>query len=93
MLSCICYKIFFEIDKKTCNACVKLLEKDTRINPRLYVLWKDNAKYRVLSDLHHSYVEYIFHRELITGISGKISDGKLDIHLNALFNYDLTPQL
>ena len=54
------------MDGETCNACVKRLEKDTRIDPKLHVLWKDNAKYRVLSDLHCSHVDYIFRREKIT---------------------------
>ena len=55
-----------KMDEDTCNACVKRLEKDTRIDPKIHVLWKDNANYRVLSDLHHSYVDYIFTREKTT---------------------------
>ena len=54
------------MDEDICNACVKRLEKDTRIDPKIHVLWKDNANYRVLSDLHHSYVDYIFMREKTT---------------------------
>ena len=53
-----CHQVFiikkiFQIHKDTCNACIKLLEKDNRISPKNHVLWKDNARYRVLSDLHH----------------------------------------
>ena len=40
------------MDGDTCNACVELLEKDTRIDPKIQVLWKDNAKYRALSDIN-----------------------------------------
>ena len=77
----------FWIDEDACNAFVKHLEKDTKINPQIHVLRKDNAKYRVLSDLHRSYIDCIFCRERITAKSGKVSDENLDIHLNVLFNY------
>ena len=69
----------FELDEDTCNACVKRLEKDTRVDPKIHVLWKDNAKYRVLSDLHCSHVDYIFRREKITEKIGQVS--------NVLLNY------
>ena len=53
-----CHQLFiikkiFQIDEDTCNACIKLLEKDNRISLKNHVSWKDNARYRVLSDLHH----------------------------------------
>ena len=70
------------------NACVKRLEKVVRIKPHIYIMLKNNAKYRVFTDLHRSDADFIFHREPITGISKKISDEKLDIHLNALLNYN-----
>ena len=78
----------FENDEKACNVCFKLLEKDVKINPSIYVLWRDNAKCRVFIELHQSYVDYIFRREPIKGVSGNIYDEKLDIHLNSLLNYD-----
>ena len=81
------YQKNFKIDEGACNACVNILEKDTRINPQIHILWKDNAKYRVLSDLHHCYIDYIFCRERITAKSGKVSDENLGIHLNVLLNY------
>ena len=71
------------MDEDTCNACVKLSQKDTRFNPKIHVLWKDNAKYRVLSDLHRSHVDYIFRREKI----GQVSHEDLGKHLNVLLNY------
>ena len=76
-----------KMDGETCNACVKRLEKDTRIDPKLHVLWKDNAKYRVLSDLHCSHVDYIFRREKITGKTGQVSNHDLQKHLSVLLNY------
>ena len=81
-------KNFFQIDEDTCNACIKLLEKDNRISPKNHVLWKDNARYRVLSDLHHSHVDYIFCREKIIGKTGEMSKDNLEIYLNSLLNYD-----
>ena len=80
-------KKFFQIDEDTCNACAKLLEKDTRIDPKTHVLWKDNAKYRVLSDLHRSHVDYIFRREKITEKIGQVSNDDHEKHLNVLLNY------
>ena len=38
----------FDKDKDICNACVKLLEKEVKINLHIYITWKNNAKYRVL---------------------------------------------
>ena len=78
----------FDKDEDTCNACVKPLEKVVKIKPHIYIMLKNNAKYRVFTDLHCSYADFIFRREPITGISKKISDEKLDIHLNALLNYN-----
>ena len=87
-----CSQVFFikkkiKMDEDTCNACVKLLEKDARIDPKIHVLWKDNAKYRVLSDLYRSYVDNIFRREKITEKIGQGSNDDLEKHLNVLLNY------
>ena len=75
------------MDGDTCNACEELLEKDTRIDPKIHVLWKDNAKYRALSDLHCSHVDYIFRREKITEKIGQVSNDDLEKHLDFLLNY------
>ena len=87
-----CSQVFFiknnlKMDEDTCNACLKLLEKDTRIDRKIHVLWKDNAKYRALSDLHCSHVDYIFRREKITEKIGQVSNDDLEKHLNVLLNY------
>ena len=77
-----CSQVFFikknfKIDEDTCNTCAKLLEKDTRIDPKIHVLWNDNAKYRVLSDLHRSHVDYIFRRAKIIEKIGQVSNDDL----------------
>ena len=81
-------KKVFEKDKHICNACVKILEEETEISPHIYIICKDNAKYRVFADLERSYADSIFRKEPIIGISGKVSYERLDIHLNSLLNYD-----
>ena len=70
-------KKIFLMDEDTCNASVKLKKKDTIINPKIHVLWKNNAKYRVLSDLHHSHVDYIFRRAKIIEKIGQVSNDDL----------------
>ena len=69
-------------DGDTCDLCFECLQKEDKI-----IIWKDNAKYRVFTDLHHSYTEHIFRHEPIKGRSGKISNEKLDNYLNCLLNY------
>ena len=88
-----CHQVFaikknFKKDEKTCNACVKLLEKEVKISPKIYLFWNNNANYKVFTDLHCNYAENIFLREPIIEKKGKISSKKLDIHLNRLLNYD-----
>ena len=86
--SSICHQTKFRKRQKTCNACVKLLEKEVKISPKIYIFWKNNADHRIFTDLHRNYAENIFFREPIIGKNGKISSEKLDIHLSCLLNYD-----
>ena len=72
-----------KMDEDTCNSCVKLSQKDTRLNPKIHVLWKDNAKYRVLSDLHRSHLTIYLGEKKI----GQVSHDDLEKHLNVLLNY------
>ena len=81
-------KKFFERDKKICNVCVGLLEKEVKISPKIYMFWRNNTTYRVFKNLVHNYAERIFHREPIIDKSGQISREKVDIYLNHLLNYD-----
>ena len=87
-----CHQVFaikkdFKKDDDTCNVCFELLQKEDKINPFMQIIWKDNAKYRVFTDLHRSYTDHIFRREPIRGKSGKISNEKLYNYLNSLLNY------
>ena len=77
----------FKKDDDVCDVYFELLQKEDKINPFMHIIWKDNAKYRVFTDLHCSYTAHIFRREPIRGISGKISNEKFDNYLNSLLNY------
>ena len=87
-----CHQVFaikkiFEKDNEACNVCFELLQKEDKINPFIYILWKDKAKYRVFTDLHRSYVDHIFRCKPIRGKIGKISNEKIEIYLNYILNY------
>ena len=53
----------FKLNDNICHECEELLEKDDRISPMIWITWKYNAKYRVLSNLYLQYVQTIMHRE------------------------------
>ena len=74
-------------DDETCNEYFELLQKEDKTNTFIRIIWKENAKYRVFTDLHLSYTDHIFRRERIRGKSGKTSNEKLDNYLNSLLNY------
>ena len=64
----------FKLNHNICNECEKLLEKDDRISPMIWIIWKYNAKYRVLSNLYLQYVQKIMRREdAILQKSGEIN--------------------
>ena len=77
-----------ESDEKTCNKCFIVLQKEDKINQFIYVIWRDNTKYRIFSYLHRSYIDYIRRREPLYGKTGKICCEELEMNLNALCNYD-----
>ena len=65
----------------------KLLRKEDKINTFIHIIWKQNTKYRVFSDLHRIYVDKIFRREPILGKSGSVSREQIDIYINAFLSY------
>ena len=64
--------------------CFKLLQEEERTNPTIYIIWKENAKYRVFANLYRSYTDHIFRRESIKGKIGKISNETINFYLNSL---------
>ena len=72
----------FKEDTDTCDVCFKLLQQEDKINTFIHIIWKENTKYRVFSDLHHIYVDKIFRREPILEKSGSVSKEQIDINMN-----------
>ena len=79
----------FKEDTDTCDVCFKLLQKEDKINTFIHIIWKENTKYRVFSDLHRIYVDKIFRREPILGKSGSVSKEQIDIYMNAFCHNSL----
>ena len=75
----------FKEDTDTCDVYFKLLQKEDKMNTFIHIIWKENTKYRVFSDLHRIYVDKIFRREPILGKSGSVSKEKIYIYMNACF--------
>ena len=73
----------FKEDTDTCDVCFKLLQKEEKMNTFIHIIWKENTKYRIFSDLHRIYVDKIFRREPILGKSGSVSKEKNYIYMNA----------
>ena len=75
----------FREEEDICKLCLKLLEiqdMQDAINPKIYVLWKDNQKYRVCTNFYCSFADLIFKKENIKDKFGKISQETLSIYLN-----------
>ena len=54
-----------------------------KINPQTHVIWTENQKCRVFTNLYRSYVDHIFRHENIKDKFGKISQEVIHICLNA----------
>ena len=72
-------------DDVSCD--MELLQKEDKLNPSIYIMWKENTKYRVFADLHRSYADKIFRHEPIKSKNGSISKEKIGIYLNSMLNY------
>ena len=87
-----CHQIFeiqknFKNDDDSCDMRFELSQKEDKLNPSIYIMWKENTKYRVLTDLHRSYADKIFRHEPIRSKNESISNEKIDIYLNSMLNY------
>ena len=74
----------FKEDPNTCDMCFILLQKEDKINPTIHIIWKENTKYRVYTNLHRLYTDHIFRREPIIAKTGEISNETIDLYLNSL---------
>ena len=75
----------FKEEEDICKLCLKLLEIQDipdAINPKIYVLWKDNQEYRVCTNFYCSFADMIFRRENIKDKWGKVLQETLSIYLN-----------
>ena len=61
-----CYRVFeikkaFKENEYICNQCFKLLQKvKDEISPKIYIIWNENAQYRVCTNVHHLLDDYTF---------------------------------
>ena len=76
-------------DDDSYHMCFELLQKEDKLNPSIYIMWKENTKYSVFKDLHRSYSDKIFRHEPFRSKNGSISNKKNDIYLNSMLNYRL----
>ena len=74
----------FKEDKDTCNMCVKLLQNRDEINCKIYIIWSNNQKYRVFTNLYRSFLDRIFKNENLKNKSGEIEQENIANHLNSL---------
>ena len=61
-----CYRVFeikkaFKENEYICNQCFKLLQKvKDEISPKIYIIWNENAQYRVCTNVHRLLDDYTF---------------------------------
>ena len=66
-----------------CNMCLKLLDKNDETSSRMHIIWTENLKFRVFSNLHRCYLDKIFRNENIKDKIGEISKETIAMHLNS----------
>ena len=55
----------FTQEVNTCDYCLELLANEDKDNPKILIIWTENKKYRVFTNLHCSLVDRIFRYEKI----------------------------
>ena len=66
-----------------CNVCFKLLQNHDKSNPEIHIMWTENQKYRVFTNLYRSCLDIVFRRENIKDKCGEISQETIAIYLNS----------
>ena len=66
-----------------CNMCLKLLDKNDETSSRIHIIWTENLKFRVFSNLHRCYLDKIFRNENIKDKIGEISKETIAMYLNS----------
>ena len=69
-----------------CNECYKLLQK-VKIREviflKIYIIYNENQKYRICTNIDQYFAEYIFRQESIKDKKGTVSKENLSIYLNS----------
>ena len=63
--------------------CLKLLDKNDETSSKIYIIWKENLKFRVLSNLYRSFLDKIFRNGNIKDKIGEISKETIAMYLNS----------
>ena len=66
-----------------CNVCFKLLQNHDKSNPEIHIMWTENQKYRVFTNLYRSCLDIVFRRENLKDKCGEISQETIAIYLNS----------
>ena len=54
-----------------CNVCFKILQYYDKSNPEIHVIWTENHKHRVFTNLYRSFLDKLFRRENIKDKAAK----------------------
>ena len=75
----------FKEEEDTCKKCLEFLRSEDRINPQIYIIWKENQKYKVFTNFHRSFVDRVFRYENIRDKFGKIAHEVIEEIYNGWF--------
>ena len=66
-----------------CKMCSKLFQNHDEINSKIHIIWTNNKKYRVFTNLYTSFLDKIFNSKNIRDKSGEISQETIANYLNS----------
>ena len=66
-----------------CNVCFKLIQNNDKSNPQIHIIWTENQKYRVFTNLYWSFLDNLFRRENIKHKCSKILEETIAVYLNS----------
>ena len=73
----------FRENEFICKMCSKLFQNHNEINSKIHIIWTNNQKYRVFTNLYRSFLDKIFNSENIKDKSGEISQETIANYLNS----------
>ena len=63
---------------------LKLFQNHNEMTSKIHIIWTNNKKYRVFTNLYRSFLDKIFNNENIKDKSGEISQETIANYLNSL---------